>query len=670
MSTGKLSSTYSEKTTWDGGESSEKKAEKVWDEALWDNSPTICFAMDREGVIRSINQWGARELGYEVGELLGRSILTIIVPEEREKIQAELLNFFDKKEESLKPIKQIRIKIRLEGKEGKIKEVELLGNRLKQKLEEGGFKEEELMVGAMVLESEKAEAEGVEMSPLEKQIRQTLSLLHTTLESTADGIIAVSPDGDAISFNQKFLEMWQLPTEFMLPGVQEKRLAILQEQLKDPEGFLTRVKELYDNPEVESVEVLELKDGRIFERYTQPQWLGENIVGRVWCYRDITEAKLTERALQKQAVKERLILESLARIRSSLDLNAILQTTVDEVREFLEVDRAIVFRFFQDWRGVVAVESVRDKSFSILNEVIYDPCFGESYIIPYKKGRIMATEDVYNADITDCHLNLLSTYQVKANLVVPILQGVNCGELKEEKLDNSQAEGMPTVSSPMPKLWGLLIAHHCCGARKWQQLEIDLLRQLATQVGIALYQSQLYEQLEKANQELQRLANLDGLTQVANRRRFDRFLLQECGRVGRGPLSLILCDIDCFKAYNDTYGHQAGDVCLQRVAGAIRDAVDVPRGLVARYGGEELVVVLPNTELPRAVEVAEKIRKAVRRLGIVHVRSSASDRVTLSLGVATTSKKDCTPEILISEADLALYEAKKGGRDRIVTAGG
>lgn len=662
MSKAKLSSTYSEKTTWGNRESSEKKAEKAWDEALCDNLPTICFAMDREGVIRNINKWGARELGYEVAQLLGRSILTLIVPEDREQIQGELLSFFDKKEESLKPIKQIRIKIRLEGKEGKIQEVELLGNLLKQKLQERDLKEEELMVCVMVLESEKTEAKGVKMPPLEKQIRQTLSLLHTTLESTADGIIAVNPDGNAISFNQKFLEMWQLPTEFMLPGVQDKRLALLQEQLKDPKGFLARVKELYDNPEVESVEVLELKDGRIFERYTQPQWLGDKIVGRVWCYRDITEAKLTERALQKQAAKERLIWESLARIRSSLDLNAIVQTTVDEVREFLEVDRALVFRFFEDWRGVVAVESVKDKSFSILNEVIYDPCFSENYIIPYQQGRIMATEDVYNAGITDCHLNLLSRYQVKANLVVPILQRVNSGELEEEKLDNSQAE--------RPKLWGLLIAHHCSNSRKWQQLEVDLLKQLATQVGIAIYQSQLYQQLEKANQELQRLANLDGLTQVANRRRFDRFLLQECGRVAGGPLSLILCDIDCFKAYNDTYGHQAGDVCLQKVAGAIRDAVDVPLGLVARYGGEELVVVLPNTELPRAVEVAEEIRKAVRTLGIVHAKSSASDRVTLSLGVATTSIKDCTPEMLIAEADMALYEAKKGGRDRIVTAAG
>ncbi len=395
-------------------------------------------------------------------------------------------------------------------------------------------------------------------------------------------------------------------------------------------------------------------------------------MGRVWCYRDITEAKLAERALQRQTAKERLILESLARIRSSLDLNAILQTTVNEVREFLEADRVIIFRFLADWKGVVAVESVRNESLSIFNEVIYDPCFGESYIIPYQQGRVRAIDNVNKAGIDDCHLNLLNKYQVKANLVVPILQGVDVGELEEEtevKEDSKDKNSLlPQVNCSAPNLWGLLIAHQCSSSRHWQQLEVDLLKQLATQVGIALYQSQLYQQLEKANQELQRLANLDGLTQVANRRRFDRVIEQECGRVSGGPLSLILCDIDYFKAYNDTYGHQAGDVCLQKVAGAIRDAVENPSGLVARYGGEELVVVLPNTKLPQAVEVAEKISTAVRMLNIVHAKSSVSDRVTLSLGVATTSVKNSTANLLIGEADKALYEAKKTGRDRMVTA--
>ncbi len=277
MSKGKLSSAYSEKTAWDERNSSETKEEKVWDETWSDNLPTICFMINRKGVIRKINKWGAEELGYGVDELCDRSILSIILPEDRERMQTELLNFFEKKEEDLKSNNQIRIKIRLEGKDGKIKEAQLLGNRLKETVKEPGLKNEDLMVGVIV--SEKREAEALEMSPLEKQIRETLSLLHTTLESTLDGIIAVNPDGNAISFNNKFLEMWSLPTEMMLPGSQKRRLAFLQEQLKQPEGFLARIQELYKSPELKSFDILELKNGRIFERYTQPQWLGEKIVG-------------------------------------------------------------------------------------------------------------------------------------------------------------------------------------------------------------------------------------------------------------------------------------------------------------------------------------------------------------------------------------------------------
>ena len=123
----------------------------------------------------------------------------------------------------------------------------------------------------------------------------------------------------------------------------------------------------------------------------------------------------------------------------------------------------------------------------------------------------------------------------------------------------------------------------------------------------------LTEQLEIANRELERLASLDGLSQIANRRCFDQQLAQEWKRLQREqlPLSLILCDIDFFKVYNDTYGHQAGDECLRQVAYTIHQAVRRPADFTARYGGEEFAVILPNTEATGAVRVAEKIRAQV-----------------------------------------------------------
>lgn len=192
---------------------------------------------------------------------------------------------------------------------------------------------------------------------------------------------------------------------------------------------------------------------------------------------------------------------------------------------------------------------------------------------------------------------------------------------------------------------------------------------LRQRVRRLIEQTQLYKQLEAANQELQRLACLDALTQVANRRSFDRTLNSEWLRMRRekAPLSLILCDVDFFKDFNDTYGHIAGDICLQQVVGAIQAAVKRPADLVARYGGEEFAIILPNSPAAGAVHVGEQIRAKVAGLKIDHPKSQVSQYVTVSLGVAcTVPGVNANPTILIDAADKALYAAKEAGRDRVI----
>ncbi|MBO9998580.1 MAG: CHASE2 domain-containing protein [Cyanobacteria bacterium SID2] len=172
--------------------------------------------------------------------------------------------------------------------------------------------------------------------------------------------------------------------------------------------------------------------------------------------------------------------------------------------------------------------------------------------------------------------------------------------------------------------------------------------------------------LEAANHKLHRIATMDSLTQVANRRRFDEYLNQEWQRMSRerAPLSLILCDVDDFKRYNDTYGHQAGDVCLHQIAQAIRRALKRPADLVARYGGEEFAAILPNTPASGAMQVARAIREEIWKLAIPHTASRVSDLVTVSLGVTTQIPILTRPvEFLIAASDRALYEAKARGRN-------
>ncbi|MCU0571120.1 MAG: diguanylate cyclase [Oculatellaceae cyanobacterium Prado106] len=182
-----------------------------------------------------------------------------------------------------------------------------------------------------------------------------------------------------------------------------------------------------------------------------------------------------------------------------------------------------------------------------------------------------------------------------------------------------------------------------------------------------IQQTQLQIQLEQANQELQRLATMDGLTKVANRRRFDQYLQQEWHRMQREqlPLSLILCDIDFFKLYNDHYGHQAGDRCLYQVAQSIESSIRRPADLVARYGGEEFAIILPNTHPQGASHVAHLVGEHVKALAIPHGSSTVSTHITLSAGA--TGMVPCANssiEILIATADRALYRAKAEGRDR------
>lgn len=193
----------------------------------------------------------------------------------------------------------------------------------------------------------------------------------------------------------------------------------------------------------------------------------------------------------------RLVSEIATQIRRSLDLDEVLNTTVTEVRRFLNTDRVIILRFEPDWVGRVITESVGSEWRSIYSVSIHDPCFAKQYAKRYQRGQFSANADIYTLGFRQCYVDMLAQFQVRANLVVPILQGEN--------------------------LWGLLIAHHCCAPRPWQPEETSLLQQLATQVGIAIQQAELYQQSQieltqrkRAEETLQQL-NQDLESRVQDR---------------------------------------------------------------------------------------------------------------------------------------------------------
>lgn len=193
---------------------------------------------------------------------------------------------------------------------------------------------------------------------------------------------------------------------------------------------------------------------------------------------------------------------------------------------------------------------------------------------------------------------------------------------------------------------------------------------LRRRVKNVLEKGYLYRELERANQKLQEHAITDSLTGLANRRYFDECLDREWKRSTRDQLtlSLIICDVDYFKVYNDTYGHQAGDRCLQQIAQALKNkAAKRSTDIVARYGGEEFAAILPSTGLDGAIEVANRLKNGVNDLQIPHKGAKESyPHVTISVGIASAmAERDILPSDLLHCADKALYHAKQSGRNGI-----
>ena len=180
--------------------------------------------------------------------------------------------------------------------------------------------------------------------------------------------------------------------------------------------------------------------------------------------------------LQDRAKREQLVAQTALRIRRSLELESVLQTTVEEVRQLIEADRVLIYRLDPDGTGITIAEAISHPQWSIIGRVIRDACLDQAWLEPYQQGHIFAAADVDRANLSPCHLEFLKSFQVKANVAIPIL--------------------LTAADSTLDRLWGLLIVHQCSRARNWQEAELELLQMLTVQVAIAIQQGELYQQIQ------------------------------------------------------------------------------------------------------------------------------------------------------------------------------
>lgn len=348
---------------------------------------------------------------------------------------------------------------------------------------------------------------------------------------------------------------------------------------------------------------------------------------------------------QAQAETE-LLLNTIQAVSEAKDLNTALQATLSQIRSAIDWDYCEAWTIGEDGKTFQLAQVCYDPQDEQMQQFYQDSApwsFGCGVGLP---GQIWASQQPkWLEDISQAPPSEFARIQL------------------------AEAAGLKTVFGVPIALDKQILAILLFFNHSYQPLDLQLLKLvngIALHLGVSIQRKQAEADLRQANRKLHRLATLDGLTQISNRRCFDAYLKAEWGRSRRDqtPLTLLLLDIDYFKRYNDHYGHLVGDQCLKRVAQAIKRSIKRPADLTARYGGEEFAMILPNTPVRGALHLAKRVRRYIAKLQISHQYSSVSDWVTLSIGIATWVPDLCSsPESLIAAADQALYAAKAAGRN-------
>jgi diguanylate cyclase (GGDEF)-like protein len=366
----------------------------------------------------------------------------------------------------------------------------------------------------------------------------------------------------------------------------------------------------------------------------------------------IQQRRLFEQ-MRRQARQEMLLNHILDEIRSSLDVQHILTCTVKHLRSALNLDQCGITLLHHNLAKLPPSFTVRVDEPNLTAPV------PPLQITAALRRQLSIDHDGNRGESGGAGLPSLT--QLKPQPVQSIVQNQHTYRVVAIRA-NSHIQGILWAypSSPAPHLVTPPIG-------SWEYSELCLLEDVAMQLGQALHQAGLYQQLQTANDELRRLAHRDGLTQIANRREFDRYLDQEWQRLQReqGNLALVLADVDYFKGYNDTYGHLAGDDCLRTIGQLLSQVTKRPADLAARYGGEEFALILPNTTRAGAIALVSEVQALLNRLALPNQGSPLYGQITLSFGVtAVVPNPGLSPAVLMQRADHALYAAKGMGRNR------
>ncbi|MBE9174955.1 PAS domain S-box protein, partial [Synechocystis salina LEGE 06155] len=441
-------------------------------EAILNSTNYIVISTDQNGVIKTFNAEAEKVFGYKAEEVIDcHKPFDFHDPEEMAQRAAELSQQLGRKIEPgmevfLQDLSQPilhRGEWTIIPKTGDRRIVSLTLTPLKNA-------QQEIMGVLGVAKDITIEKQAQqEREQIEQALAQSEVRLRCIFDSNVVGIMVCDFQGHIFQANDCFLEMLGYSREDLVSGALNWRTLTPPEYLPLDEAAIARLKVESSLPPWEKAYLH--RDGHIVHVLLGVAIL-EETEESVCVVLDITQRKRAEQALQSQAMQEAMMRQMTQRIRQTLDLQNIFETAATEIRQFLEVDRVGIFRFDPDSGyddGEFVAESLAPGFDSVLAIHIHDHCFGDGYSHLYLQGQYQATIDVLDSDLQPCHVEILQRFQIRANLVMPLI----CGD----------------------RLWGLLCMHTCTAPRSWQEKEITLVQQISVQLGIAIQQAAFYGQM-------------------------------------------------------------------------------------------------------------------------------------------------------------------------------
>ncbi len=540
----------------------------------------------------------------------------------------------------------------------------------------------------------------------EQALAETISVLQATLEATADGILVVNLQGKIVSVNQRFLELWQLPSNIIGEANDDRQLlALALTKLKNPAEFLEKVEYLYAEPDKESYDIVELADGRIFERYSQPQRIADTIVGRVWSFRDVSSQRHAEQALRQKEYYQRALLDNIphaiwlkdcdshflavnqefSEVFSSENPESLIGKTDSDIarpdlakgyraddlkvlnsREKIIVEEEIIDRGVRKWFETYKAP-VMDEQGQLLGSVGFARDISERR--KSEENMRLAALVYQNSSeamiVTDANNIILSVNRAFTHMTGYTAEeaiGQNPRFLSSGEQDAAFYQSMWHIIKTTGSWRGEIKNRRKSGEIYVEELTINTIYDTD---GHTLRRVALFSDItlrKQSEEQIWRQANFDPLTGLPNRRMFrDRLELEikKAHRMGQ-LFGLLFIDLDRFKEVNDTLGHDIGDKLLNETAKRLLTCLRESDTL-ARLGGDEFTIILSELD---SIESSEPIASnLLQKLSEPFMLDDDMAYVSASIGITFYPNDSTDLSQLMKNADQAMYAAKNQGRN-------